>query len=126
MHTNNSRKITSRGLIRELVLADVYIRRRSAQAPADSRKRSHPCLVAIKNPQSVRTRGLKNGASEEVRTLDIHLGKVVLYQLSYARFLEEVAENYKFAPAVNVFLKKWPKSRKIEKSLILPSKIKLL
>jgi hypothetical protein len=40
--------------------------------------------------------------------------------------LEEVAENYKFAPAVNVFLKKWPKSRKIEKSLILPSKIKLL
>ena len=26
-----------------------------------------------------------NGASEEVRTLDIHLGKVVLYQLSYAR-----------------------------------------
>ena len=27
----------------------------------------------------------KNGASEEVRTLDIHLGKVVLYQLSYAR-----------------------------------------
>ncbi len=29
--------------------------------------------------------GLFNGASEEVRTLDIHLGKVVLYQLSYAR-----------------------------------------
>ena len=27
----------------------------------------------------------KNGASEEVRTLDIYLGKVVLYQLSYAR-----------------------------------------
>lgn len=27
----------------------------------------------------------ENGASEEVRTLDIHLGKVVLYQLSYAR-----------------------------------------
>ena len=33
----------------------------------------------------------KNGASEEVRTLDIHLGKVVLYQLSYARFIIEVA-----------------------------------
>lgn len=30
----------------------------------------------------------KNGASEEVRTLDIHLGKVVLYQLSYARLLK--------------------------------------
>lgn len=26
-----------------------------------------------------------NGASEGIRTLDIHLGKVVLYQLSYAR-----------------------------------------
>ena len=30
----------------------------------------------------------KDGASEEVRTLDIHLGKVVLYQLSYARLLK--------------------------------------
>jgi hypothetical protein len=29
---------------------------------------------------------LKNGAGEETRTLDVHLGKVVLYQLSYARF----------------------------------------
>ena len=29
--------------------------------------------------------GVKNGASEEVRTLDIYLGKVGLYQLSYAR-----------------------------------------
>ena len=29
-----------------------------------------------------------SGASEEVRTLDIHLGKVVLYQLSYARLLK--------------------------------------
>jgi hypothetical protein len=27
----------------------------------------------------------KNGAGEETRTLDVHLGKVVLYQLSYAR-----------------------------------------
>jgi hypothetical protein len=30
-------------------------------------------------------RSLKNGAGEETRTLDVHLGKVVLYQLSYAR-----------------------------------------
>ena len=30
----------------------------------------------------------KHGASEEVRTLDVHLGKVVLYQLSYARLLK--------------------------------------
>ena len=27
----------------------------------------------------------ENGASEETRTLDIHLGKVTLYQLSYTR-----------------------------------------
>jgi hypothetical protein len=47
-------------------------------------------MAAIKSPQSIDW-GLKNGASEEVRTLDIHLGKVVLYQLSYARCLEEVA-----------------------------------
>ena len=26
----------------------------------------------------------ENGAGEETRTLDVHLGKVVLYQLSYA------------------------------------------
>ena len=28
----------------------------------------------------------KNGASERIRTVDIHLGKVTLYQLSYTRF----------------------------------------
>lgn len=28
---------------------------------------------------------LRNGAGEETRTLDVHLGKVVLYQLSYSR-----------------------------------------
>ena len=30
-------------------------------------------------------RGEKVGASEGIRTLDSHLGKVVLYQLSYTR-----------------------------------------
>ena len=30
----------------------------------------------------------KIGAGEEIRTLDSHLGKVVLYQLSYARLLK--------------------------------------
>ncbi len=34
----------------------------------------------------------KNGASEGIRTLDVHLGKVVLYQLSYARFLRSADE----------------------------------
>ena len=32
-----------------------------------------------------RGRVQKNGASEEIRTLDINLGKVALYQLSYTR-----------------------------------------
>ena len=41
-----------------------------------------------------------NGAGEEVRTLDVHLGKVVLYQLSYAR--EKGMSDYETdLPAVN-------------------------
>jgi hypothetical protein len=45
-----------------------------------------PCQLFedTKKPQVLKLEA-KNGASEEVRTLDIHLGKVVLYQLSYAR-----------------------------------------
>ena len=31
---------------------------------------------------------LKNGAVDEARTRDLHLGKVALYQLSYYRILE--------------------------------------
>ncbi len=38
-----------------------------------------------KNPVTPPVSGQKNGASEETRTLDIHLGKVTLYQLSYTR-----------------------------------------
>ncbi len=38
----------------------------------------------------------KNGASEETRTLDINLGKVALYQLSYTRSRNE-REFYKVA-----------------------------
>jgi hypothetical protein len=33
---------------------------------------------------------MEYGASEETRTLDVHLGKVVLYQLSYARTLKQI------------------------------------
>ena len=41
---------------------------------------------ARKKTAGVSTGGLfENGAGEETRTLDVHLGKVVLYQLSYAR-----------------------------------------
>ena len=45
------------------------------------RKRPRHC-----RPEKIRLGGPKeNGASEEVRTPDVHLGKVMLYQLSYAR-----------------------------------------
>ena len=46
-----------------------------------------------------------NGAGEETRTLDVHLGKVVLYQLSYTRRaaartrVSEASVNSYFAPA---------------------------
>ena len=45
-----------------------------------------PLLVQKKD--SHRGESLKNGAGEEIRTLDSYLGKVVLYQLSYARLKE--------------------------------------
>ena len=32
----------------------------------------------------------KNGAGEETRTLDSHLGKVMLYQLSYTRSIKDL------------------------------------
>jgi hypothetical protein len=38
---------------------------------------------------------MENGASEGIRTLDIHVGNVMLYQLSYARFLEERGQTTK-------------------------------
>ena len=45
--------------------------------------------VHLHNPISAKGKppegGLKIGAGDEARTHDIHLGKVVLYQLSYAR-----------------------------------------
>ena len=37
------------------------------------------------NKKGLPWEALENGAGEETRTLDVHLGKVVLYQLSYAR-----------------------------------------
>ncbi len=40
----------------------------------------------MKKAAGVDSGGLQsNGAGEETRTLDVHLGKVVLYQLSYTR-----------------------------------------
>jgi hypothetical protein len=38
---------------------------------------------------TVRRRGVKNGASEGIRTLDVHLGKVMLYQTELRSRSEE-------------------------------------
>ena len=35
----------------------------------------------------------KNGASERIRTVDNHVGNVMLYQLSYTRILSSINEN---------------------------------
>ena len=61
-----------------------------------------PFLLPLKGPpknkkprNSFKLRGIKqNGAGEETRTLDVHLGKVVLYQLSYACLREVENKNY--------------------------------
>lgn len=45
--------------------------------------------------------GRYTGAGEETRTLDVHLGKVVLYQLSYAR--ERAARSRAAAGSVNSY-----------------------
>ena len=43
-----------------------------------------------KSENEDRGRVQKNGASEEIRTLDINLGKVALYQLSYTRIQKDL------------------------------------
>ena len=37
---------------------------------------------------------IKFGAGDEIRTRDIYLGKVVLYQLSYSRILKGIIFNF--------------------------------
>lgn len=52
----------------------------------------------MQNP--LRGEGFANGAGEATRTPDSHLGKVALYQLSYAR--EKGMSDYGYGlPAVN-------------------------
>ena len=41
--------------------------------------------IQIGNENDWSSRWTQNGAGDEIRTHDSHLGKVVLYQLSYAR-----------------------------------------
>ena len=41
----------------------------------------------MKNPLHLRAEGFEFGAGKEARTPDPNLGKVVLYQLSYSRFV---------------------------------------
>tara|TARA_B100000212_G_scaffold336359_1_gene309589 strand:- start:12754 stop:12921 length:168 start_codon:yes stop_codon:yes gene_type:complete len=42
----------------------------------------------------------ENGAGEEIRTLDSHLGKVVLYQLSYARNNTNITDHFLFPKSI--------------------------
>ena len=52
-----------------------------------------------------RGKGRKIGAGEEIRTLDSHLGKVALYQLSYTRSQKAVAETNENKILCKFFLK---------------------
>ncbi len=47
--------------------------------------------LAIYGRRFVPQENKKNGAGNETRTRDFHLGKVALYQLSYSRSLERLA-----------------------------------
>ena len=60
----------------------------------------------FKKGPRINRRPLKNGVSEEVRTLDIYLGKVVLYQLSYTHIdLENWVESMTNISCQRVFSK---------------------
>ena len=48
--------------------------------------------------------GQKNGAGDEIRTHDLHLGKVALYQLSYARSIMSIESFRRSGTIVNRFL----------------------
>jgi hypothetical protein len=52
-------------------------------------RRRRACIVIVAAIHPLLGFCRENGASEGIRTLDVHLGKVMLYQLSYARVLEE-------------------------------------
>lgn len=61
----------------------------AAWIPPRALPRLHSAGMRAKKKPPVDSGGfLENGAGEETRTLDVHLGKVVLYQLSYARKYE--------------------------------------
>ena len=62
------------------------------------RSRAIPKQKKAGGPEDLRPS--KSGAGEEIRTLDSHLGKVVLYQLSYARAEESQNIDAQF-PRVN-------------------------
>ena len=48
-----------------------------------------------------RTRGWKTGAGKGARTLDLNLGKVALYQLSYSREISGGRYSRAWSPSVN-------------------------
>ena len=58
------------------------------------------------NPFSLCKKKGSLGAKDEVRTRDLNLGKVALYQLSYFRLLFVDANIAQFLTSRNIFLKK--------------------
>jgi hypothetical protein len=69
------------------------------RAGSGNKRQATPTVKALRlRSLTWKNRLRKNGASEGIRTLDVHLGKVMLYQLSYARFLEKRGAAYENPP----------------------------
>jgi hypothetical protein len=64
------------------------------------------------------TSQLDAGAGEEARTLDLNLGKVALYQLSYSRMSNnDYRRNQRhFKPALDAYPKKLEREKRLELS----------
>lgn len=57
----------------------------------DTKRENKPLAAAVDIKAWIAITGWENsGASEGIRTLDNHLGKVELYQLSYARLSQNM------------------------------------
>ena len=73
----------------------------SSRQQAKTAAEFSPSPFLFSQPVKPAASGQKNGASEGTRTLDSHLGKVALYQLSYARVRKnETAIQYHGLPVV--------------------------
>jgi hypothetical protein len=74
---------------------------------ANEKKLNIFCHIKWSIRQKIEKQGKRKkiGAGEEIRTLDSHLGKVALYQLSYTRSQKAVAETNENKILCKFFLK---------------------